>query len=100
LKSDIAARLLQPLDHYMRLGNANRPEKPGFAIAATKKTSLLDYILLGENVLSPEHCRRLIRRFEASEALEVCHRHGGHSLHNWKSQRHGQMNMPCFCRSF
>jgi hypothetical protein len=57
-----------------------RPEKPGFAIAATKKTSLPDYIMLGENVLSPEHCRRLIQRFEASEALEVCQRHGGHSF--------------------
>jgi prolyl 4-hydroxylase len=47
---------------------------------ASMKTSLLDYIMLGRNVLSPEHCQRLIERFEASEAVQVCRRYGGHSF--------------------
>jgi hypothetical protein len=49
------------------------------AIAPTK-TSLLDYVVLGKNVLSPEHCQRLIERFEASETAQACRHYGGHSF--------------------
>lgn len=47
---------------------------------ATMKASLIDYIMHADGVLSPEHCQRLIERFEASEALQVCRRYGGHSF--------------------
>jgi prolyl 4-hydroxylase len=47
---------------------------------ASMNTSLLDYIMLGKGVLSPEHCQRLIERFEASEAIQICRRYGGHSF--------------------
>ena len=47
---------------------------------ASIKTSLLDYIMSGKSVLSPEHCQRLIERFDASEAVEACQRDGSHSF--------------------
>jgi prolyl 4-hydroxylase len=40
------------------------------------KSSLLDYITINKNVLTPEHCQRLIDRFEASAEVEVCRRRG------------------------
>jgi hypothetical protein len=53
------------------------PQEPDIT---SVKTSLLDYIMLGESVLSAEHCQRLIERFEASEAVQACQRSGGHSF--------------------
>src|SRR6202020_581391 len=53
------------------------PQEPA---ATSIRTSLLDYIMLGESVLSPEHCQRLIERFEASEAVQACQHSGGHSF--------------------
>jgi prolyl 4-hydroxylase len=47
---------------------------------ASTKTSLRDYIMVGRSVLSPEHCQSLIERFEASEAVQICRRSGGHSF--------------------
>jgi hypothetical protein len=44
------------------------------------QTSLLDYIMVGKNVLSPEQCQHLIERFEASDAVEPCRRDGSHSF--------------------
>jgi prolyl 4-hydroxylase len=52
---------------------------PDAAISSTKP-SLLDYIMVSKNVLTPQHCQRLIDRFEASEELEVCRRSAGHSF--------------------
>jgi prolyl 4-hydroxylase len=46
------------------------------AVVARTKTSLLDYITISKNVLTPEHCQRLIERFEASAEVEVCRRRG------------------------
>jgi prolyl 4-hydroxylase len=42
--------------------------------------ALTDYIMVAYGVLSPEQCRQLIGRFEASEALEKCQREPGHSF--------------------
>ncbi len=60
------------------------PTNSGLALqepaAASPQTSLLDYIMSGKSALSSEHCQRLIERFEASEAAEVCRRDGSHSF--------------------
>jgi prolyl 4-hydroxylase len=42
--------------------------------------SLRDMIHVSHGALSPEHCARLIDRFEASAELETCRREGGHSF--------------------
>jgi prolyl 4-hydroxylase len=46
------------------------------AAATPTKSSLLDYITTNKNVLTPEHCQRLIDRFEGSAEVEVCKRRG------------------------
>jgi prolyl 4-hydroxylase len=53
---------------------------PQESAIASMRTSMLDYVMLGKSVLSPEHCQRLIERFEASEAIRVCRFPGGHSF--------------------
>jgi prolyl 4-hydroxylase len=54
--------------------------KPALREPVGSNTSLLDYIMVGQNALPPDHCRRLIERFEASENLQTCQRAGGHSF--------------------
>jgi prolyl 4-hydroxylase len=61
----------------MQTYSETTPQEPA---ATSIRTSLLDYIMLGESVLSPEHCQRLIERFEASEAVRACQHSGGHSF--------------------
>jgi hypothetical protein len=48
--------------------------------APPMQTSLLDYIMFGKSALSPDHCQRLIERFEKSDAIEICRRDGSHSF--------------------
>lgn len=47
---------------------------------APSDVALTDYIVTVDGALPPQHCRRLIDRFEAAEAPEVCQREGGHSF--------------------
>jgi hypothetical protein len=60
------------------------PTQSGLALQkhapAPHQTSLLDYIMVGKNALSSEHCQRLIERFETSQAVEPCQRDGSHSF--------------------
>jgi prolyl 4-hydroxylase len=71
---------------------------------ALLSTSLLDYVMVEKNVLSPEHCRRLIDRFEAAEKVEICKRNGGHSFAQlevttaWPDEQ--ALLLPIFLRQF
>jgi len=50
------------------------------AVRNSVPATLADYIMVCDNVLSAQHCRRLIDRFEAAGQHQICKLEGGHSF--------------------